>query len=968
MSGFGCDYAILTVVPEAMTAAEELFGAKPEDWQRQLGVDFPVVLVTAADEGQQIVVLHQAADRSNIPAFEATSLLLRAWRPRHLVLADIGGGFSGRDALQLGDVVVASDIGYYETVKQLPGGLTEERNNPIQLPAIGTRRALTSLPQRVPGWDLPARQFRPSEDPDGRPKILQGQVVAGEKLLSNPSASTVAALVKRYPKALALDMESAGTGRAVLSAQTEGVGAQLTVIRAISDFVDKKNASNQLARDNWKPYAARLAVVAARAWIINEPTDAGVIATGGGALAGASVVAAGGTRAARRPSDPFTTYLGELRTWLATNVLPPERSFPVTPHAVEYRSDKSVVRVEDAEVERGEVLDVVLAKRRVVLYGPSGAGKSVLLRQILRQLAPGDDPVVVLVDLKSGWNVDWGSRLVEAPDESNVDSSLNLLLAACPQRPTASKLRAMAAERRVVLLVDALNEVPAETGQRIREALEQYLRREDNVSVLITDRRVELFYRDYRWTALDLRGASINEARAVVEEAFGKGSYDTLSADDQRLLTVPFFLERALRSHKLNLGSRADAVREFLEGAGFEEEELTRVANIAFTVYGRGVTVLQPEDLTALSDGGLLKRLIDAEVLIEDDEGMIISHQLVHQYLVGRYLAARPEDWTGVMLDMVTAEAASLDVVGMTIAAIPEQHDRDQFLRIVYDWSWTAAVIALGETQSTSHAVSEALAIAILAMIAEKRFNAAQDTVARAEGLLRIVPGEFVREMLEVESSAQLYARVTSLDLTEATWWPHWKKVFLGLAPETSQSLRALADIASSEPLIGWATANALRRFVPTGQAPVVLRAIFWSQLRDDSASKATRWRIVHTLGAWPSQENAALLFEAFDDAYSWVVYGAVRSLVEMAARTDDATLRGEILDSLRANLTRLKPSARSTIAWVAPYDGADQGWPQAVRPLLNTARDEAAGLERDRWEEHLRRFDDYVASRHDID
>lgn len=174
MPAFQCDFAILTIVDEARDAAVELFDVSPTQWQEKLGLTWGVGILPASDGGQHIVVVGKAIDRSNVPAFDAAEAMLRAWEPRHLVVADIGGGFWGeepkdRDGLALGDVVVASDIEYFEVEKQVKGGKTRPRQYAIQLPSTGPRDAFRSLHHRIPGWYEPAQAKRPAAAAPGAP-------------------------------------------------------------------------------------------------------------------------------------------------------------------------------------------------------------------------------------------------------------------------------------------------------------------------------------------------------------------------------------------------------------------------------------------------------------------------------------------------------------------------------------------------------------------------------------------------------------------------------------------------------------------------------------------------------------------------------------------------------------------------------------------------------------------------------
>jgi hypothetical protein len=120
------------------------------------------------------------------------------------------------------------------------------------------------------------------------------------------------------------------------------------------------------------------------------------------------------------------------------------------------------------------------------------------------------------------------------------------------------------------------------------------------------------------------------------------------------------------------------------------------------------------------------------------------------------------------------------------------------------------------------------------------------------------------------------------------------------------------------------------------------------------------RWRAVHALGAWPSSDNATLLFEAIDrDEYAWVQYGAMRSVVEMAALTTESGLRTEILNGLRDRVEQIPPEPLSQLAWSSIYDGADAAFVNGVRPILYAALDiQRTETDRERWQVRIDRFE----------
>lgn len=843
------------------------------------------------------------------------------------------------------------------------------RQPAIALPSTGPRVAIRTLHHWFPEWHEAAESHRPKDVPARKPRILDGQIVSGEKLLTDPKSPVVKRVVATFDKALGLDMESAGVGRAVLERQKEGIFAELTVLRGISDYVNK-DEENQTTRDNWKPYASWTAVAAAKAWIQSLGSSNGVIAlgkpipsklgnhtarSGPGAQQGQALLAV---------REAETRYLGRLHPWLQGAVPPAEAAFGLMLEATEHRAVNSVLSV-STNVNRGELLDHVLNDRKVVVTGPSGAGKSYLLRQVLRQAAAQDQLIPVYIDMKHSWRPDL-KGLLKAPTKADeIEPSLDALLSASAIDVTASDLAGISDDRQILLIVDALNEVPADSADLVRHTLDQYARHRHNVRILIGDRRPELFYRELRWTVLHLAGVAEGAVQRTVDDRFGEGAFSGISEQDRELLHLPFFLDRAIESGQLRLGSRAGAVHDYVLAAGLSEDDIDDVAPIAFAVFKRGEISLSDDDAACLDERRVLSPLQDSAILVDGVSGLIFSHQLVHQYLAGKHLAANEDDWTYATLDLVTAGAASLDTVGMTIANIEEQPRRDRFLRIVYDWQWRAAVLALAEAQHGDRPVSEALSAALLALAAEKMFDAVWGTRSRVKGLLAHVPGGMSHTMQAAASSEDLLDLVAEMDFPGVGWWSSWRDVFLWRPDRNDLTEREVSLIGSSEPLIGWTVANSLRRFKASDAHMRLLIGIYRSQLRDEPGACATRWRVVHAIGVWPTRENAEFLLEALDDDYGWVIYGAVRSLVEMAAlATTDSELRDLILMRLDELSWTLPAHPLSQIPWAAAYRDADSTWPDVVRPLLHTIRDRQKDGERERWEQRVESFEQYARAR----
>jgi len=104
------------------------------------------------------------------------------------------------------------------------------------------------------------------------------------------------------------------------------------------------------------------------------------------------------------------------------------------------------------------------------------------------------------------------------------------------------------------------------------------------------------------------------------------------------------------------------------------------------------------------------------------------------------------------------------------------------------------------------------------------------------------------------------------------------------------------------------------------------------------SEEESVRWRIVHALGASPSAENADLLFNAaFTDPYMWARFGAVRSVLEISARTDDDVLRKRLLNELTLRLHEItEPLINVEIRWCCFASEAPFAWTRLLLPMVD--------------------------------
>jgi nucleoside phosphorylase len=266
--------AVLTILQSEQSAVMNVFSPS---------YNIPSTGYWCPSAGDFSTVFARSAGRSQVPANDAARRLLEYFRPEILIVLGIGGGFQGRDGLCLGDVVVANYIHYYEFQKW-SGGVSQKRFTPFDQPTesiIENHVAPIVLENK---WHGAIAEPRP-EGVDGDPKVIEGSLVTGEKLLSDPTSVQQQQIVREYSDAVAVDMESYGVARALYESRAAvDYNPRFVVIRGVSDLVSSKarrrpwprsrrststmaSAINQDQRERCRNYAAASAASLASAVI-----------------------------------------------------------------------------------------------------------------------------------------------------------------------------------------------------------------------------------------------------------------------------------------------------------------------------------------------------------------------------------------------------------------------------------------------------------------------------------------------------------------------------------------------------------------------------------------------------------------------------------------------------------------------------------------------------------------------------
>ena len=530
------------------------------------------------------------------------------------------------------------------------------------------------------------------------------------------------------------------------------------------------------------------------------------------------------------------------------------------------------------------LLDRSLRTGRVLLQAEGGSGKTTILQQLFKLAAQGGI-LPVLITLR-----DWQAPHLEAW-RSYAESDLRLTGVLLEQlgRPRLSE-QALSPAHSVVLL-DGLNEVPADLGAEILHALDSFAQRVPSAGVIVSDRLARRQLRPNRWslaTVGEIGGPAVNQLRA------------SLGEESNRLLRTAYFLDRALHDGVEAATSSQSWRAYFSSHAQLTDTQVQRAAQAAFEAYKQYESRLFELDMferTAGSD--VLRALTEAGAIVKHEGRAYFSHHLQHDYLAAVHVSRRRRLWNSDSFDVISLRASSFDALAMILEQLEDQKAADLFLRRVYDWNFYAAGYVLAKSgQRGTVKVSEAMRTAVLALLAEKRWDEIEATAERVTDALRIFRSEEANAYLEASSLEAVFALVQAADGEQADWFDNWRVLFL-TPPGSNLPTLDIAALDDEDSLMGWTLANVLKRVRLQPQQHAVLRSLL------DTDNKTTRWRAAHALGAHPSHETANALLGALNDAYRWVRYGAVRSLVELGARANKR-IRTTVFNNLEETLPQI--------------------------------------------------------------
>ena len=234
------DFLIVTALPEERDAVLHLlqdFGPV------QAGESLIYYVCTLpTDKGEYKIAVMQLSQMGNVEAGIRAIQAIGELNPGCVLMVGIAAGIRGE--VNLGDVIISTQVIYYEQAKQTPQG---PEHRPI---SVSADPVLLHGAQNYcdAGWCNLITAENPQHKGSDSPRVCFGPFAVGDKVVADQSY--VSGLINLHPKLIGVEMESYGIAAAAASASTR---PRFLAIRGISDFADEQKD------DSYRQYASAVA-------------------------------------------------------------------------------------------------------------------------------------------------------------------------------------------------------------------------------------------------------------------------------------------------------------------------------------------------------------------------------------------------------------------------------------------------------------------------------------------------------------------------------------------------------------------------------------------------------------------------------------------------------------------------------------------------------------------------------------
>ena len=290
------------------------------------------------------------------------------------------------------------------------------------------------------------------------------------------------------------------------------------------------------------------------------------------------------------------------------------------------------------------------------------------------------------------------------------------------------------------------------------------------IRILVTDRLTRRDIDQTEWVLATL-------GPVPTQEALDRLGNETGELPDH--LTIPYYLDQSIReggTESQDEVSQVDILRRGITvHGGVPDSALGSLARAIYTSYeARGERAIDSEDVLSTVGVEIFNKMLDSRLLVRENGGVQFDHHLHQDFLAALHLSADESLWNPDGFDTLTLKASSFDALALA-AALIERQSVDDFVHRVFDWNYYGAAYLLEEDQAGEKRIWDAMRIAILAMLAEKRFDRMIVTAHRVEDALRLQDVELAPLLLAaIDRDAVVDVIEAALPEDWAATWPRW--------------------------------------------------------------------------------------------------------------------------------------------------------------------------------------------------
>lgn len=237
------DFLIVTALSEERDAIIDLLGACRQIRINESLICYITHLAVQGVQNNYTIAVTMLSQMGNVEAGIHTTRAINVLKPRCVLMVGIAAGIKGK--VELGDVIVSTEVIYYEQAKRTPDGLQQRPST------ISADRSLLHSAQnyREVNWHELIREAlwdqRDVRFESHVPQVQFGPFVAGEKVVADKAWAE--ALSRFHSKLIGIEMESYGVAAATEKAVSR---PRFLAIRGVCDFADDEK------NDEWHEYAS----------------------------------------------------------------------------------------------------------------------------------------------------------------------------------------------------------------------------------------------------------------------------------------------------------------------------------------------------------------------------------------------------------------------------------------------------------------------------------------------------------------------------------------------------------------------------------------------------------------------------------------------------------------------------------------------------------------------------------------